>query len=155
MTDHSKSSPPRDRSEFRYSGTVEVGFRGDLILRGLAGSPALDDLLSQGTYSAVLSFVPVLPTPRQPGPFCQAEGAVTTEPATDRMNEETARKFLAGVDSAAVFHNASTRLHDGSELGLGSEMGISTQKLHARGSMGLRELTTTKYLIRGFGQVRE
>ena len=70
-------------------------------------------------------------------------------------NEETARKFLAGVDSAAVFHNASTRLHDGSELGLGSEMGISTQKLHARGSMGLRELTTTKYLIRGFGQVRE
>ena len=70
-------------------------------------------------------------------------------------NDETARKFLAGVDSAAVFHNASTRLHDGSELGLGSEMGISTQKLHARGSMGLRELTTTKYLIRGFGQVRE
>lgn len=70
-------------------------------------------------------------------------------------NEATARKFLAGVDSAAVFHNASTRFHDGGELGLGSEMGISTQKLHARGSMGLRELTTTKYLVRGFGQTRE
>ncbi len=70
-------------------------------------------------------------------------------------NEETARKFLWGVDSAAVFHNASTRLHDGGELGLGSEMGISTQKLHARGSMGLQELTTTKYIVRGFGQVRE
>lgn len=70
-------------------------------------------------------------------------------------NEETARRFLFGVDSAAVFHNASTRFHDGGELGLGSEMGISTQKLHARGSMGLRELTTTKYLVRGFGQIRE
>lgn len=70
-------------------------------------------------------------------------------------NEGTARKFLLGVDSAAVFHNASTRFHDGGELGLGSEMGISTQKLHARGSMGLRELTTTKYLVRGFGQARE
>lgn len=70
-------------------------------------------------------------------------------------NEETARRFLLGVDSAAVFHNASTRFHDGGELGLGSEMGISTQKLHARGSMGLRELTTTKYLVRGFGHVRE
>lgn len=70
-------------------------------------------------------------------------------------NEETAKRFLWGVDSAAVFHNASTRFHDGGELGLGSEMGISTQKLHARGTMGLRELTTTKYLVRGFGQIRE
>jgi glutamate-5-semialdehyde dehydrogenase len=70
-------------------------------------------------------------------------------------NEDTARKFLRGVDSAAVFLNASTRLHDGGALGLGSEMGISTQKLHARGTMGVRELTTTKYVIRGTGQVRE
>jgi glutamate-5-semialdehyde dehydrogenase len=70
-------------------------------------------------------------------------------------SEEAARRFLAEVDSAAVFHNASTRLHDGSALGLGSEMGISTQKLHARGSMGLRELTTTKYVVRGTGQIRE
>ncbi|MBL0058182.1 MAG: glutamate-5-semialdehyde dehydrogenase [Elusimicrobia bacterium] len=71
------------------------------------------------------------------------------------QNEETARRFMSEVDSAAVFHNASTRLHDGGALGLGSEMGISTQKLHARGSMGLRELTTTKYLVRGSGQIRE
>jgi glutamate-5-semialdehyde dehydrogenase len=70
-------------------------------------------------------------------------------------NEDTARKFLRGVDSAAVFLNASTRLHDGGALGLGSEMGISTQKLHARGTMGVRELTTTKYVILGTGQVRE
>ena len=63
-------------------------------------------------------------------------------------------RFSAGVDSAAVYLNASTRFTDGGEFGLGCEMGISTQKLHARGPMGLRELTTYKYLIHGDGHVR-
>lgn len=65
-----------------------------------------------------------------------------------------ARRFLHGVDAAAVYVNASTRFTDGSEFGFGGEMGISTQKLHARGPMGLRELTTCKYVIMGDGQVR-
>ena len=67
---------------------------------------------------------------------------------------EHAELFTALVDSAAVYVNASTRFTDGGQFGLGCEMGISTQKLHARGPMGLRELTTYKYIVRGSGQVR-
>ena len=76
-----------------------------------------------------------------------SEAIVTTDPTAERY-------FTANVDSAAVYVNASTRFTDGGEFGLGCEMGISTQKLHARGPMGLRELTTYKYIIHGNGQVR-
>ena len=69
-------------------------------------------------------------------------------------NPETAAYFTKQVDSAAVYVNASTRYTDGGQFGLGCEMGISTQKLHARGPMGLRELTSYKYLVSGNGQVR-
>lgn len=69
-------------------------------------------------------------------------------------NEENANYFTALVDSAAVYVNASTRFTDGGEFGLGCEMGISTQKLHARGPMGLKELNTYKYVIKGDGQIR-
>lgn len=69
-------------------------------------------------------------------------------------DEAAAAAFTAGVDSAAVYVNASTRFTDGGEFGLGCEMGISTQKLHARGPMGLAELVSYKYIIRGNGQVR-
>ena len=76
-----------------------------------------------------------------------SEAIVTQDP-----NAELA--FTAGVDSSAVYVNASTRFTDGGEFGLGCEMGISTQKLHARGPMGLRELTTYKYIIHGTGHIR-
>lgn len=68
---------------------------------------------------------------------------------------ENARKFQTQVDAAAVYVNASTRFTDGGEFGLGAEIGISTQKLHTRGPMGLSELTTVKYLVNGNGQIRE
>ena len=76
-----------------------------------------------------------------------SEAIVTSDPAAEEI-------FTSGVDSAAVYVNASTRFTDGGEFGLGCEMGISTQKLHARGPMGLRELTTYKYVIHGNGHVR-
>lgn len=69
-------------------------------------------------------------------------------------NYENSRIFTAGVDSAAVYVNASTRFTDGGEFGLGAEIGISTQKLHARGPMGLNELTSMKFIINGNGQIR-
>jgi glutamate-5-semialdehyde dehydrogenase len=70
-------------------------------------------------------------------------------------SDEAADEFTGGVDAAAVYVNASTRFTDGFEYGMGAEIGNSTQKLHARGPIGLRELTTTKYVVRGTGQVKE
>jgi glutamate-5-semialdehyde dehydrogenase len=71
------------------------------------------------------------------------------------QDEGNAHRFVAEVDSAAVYVNASTRFTDGGQLGLGAEVAISTQRLHARGPMGLRELTTYKWVIEGNYQVRE
>ena len=67
---------------------------------------------------------------------------------------ESARAFELGVDDACLYVNASTRFTDGGEFGMGAEIGNSTQKLHARGPIGLRELCTSKYLVDGTGQIR-
>ena len=69
--------------------------------------------------------------------------------------KQNASSFLTLVDAAAVYHNASTRFTDGFEFGYGAEIGISTQKLHARGPMGLNALTSSKYFIYGEGQIRK
>jgi glutamate-5-semialdehyde dehydrogenase len=69
-------------------------------------------------------------------------------------SSEKARHFLNEIDAAAVYWNASTRFTDGFQFGLGGELGISTQKLHVRGPIGLRELTTPRWIIKGSGQIR-
>ena len=76
-----------------------------------------------------------------------SEAIITTDP-------EVGQRFQLGVDAACVYVNASTRFTDGFEFGMGAEIGISTQKLHARGPIGLSELCTYKYLVDGDGQVR-
>jgi glutamate-5-semialdehyde dehydrogenase len=70
-------------------------------------------------------------------------------------NQQAAQYFMTKVDSACVYHNASTRFTDGYQFGMGAEIGISTDKIHARGPMALEELTTYKYMVFGNGQVRE
>lgn len=72
-----------------------------------------------------------------------------------QKTRKTSANFFVSVDAAALYHNASTRFTDGSEFGFGAEIGISTQKLHVRGPMGLPALTSTKYVIRGNGQIRK
>ena len=71
------------------------------------------------------------------------------------QDNEAAERFLSEVDAAAVYHNTSTRFTDGAQFGLGAEVGISTQKFHARGPLGLRELTSYKWVVRGSGQIRQ
>ena len=80
----------------------------------------------------------------------------STDAAIDHVTHDyfNAQRFLDRVDAAAVYVNASTRFTDGGEFGFGAEIGISTQKLHARGPMGLKELTSNKYIIYGEGQIR-
>ncbi|HYU83926.1 MAG TPA: gamma-glutamyl-phosphate reductase, partial [Kribbellaceae bacterium] len=80
-------------------------------------------------------------------------GSGHTEAIVTR-SQAAARRFVQAVDAAAVVVNASTRFTDGGEFGFGAEIGISTQKLHARGPMGLPEMTSTKYVVTGEGQIR-
>ncbi|MCR5648815.1 MAG: glutamate-5-semialdehyde dehydrogenase [Oscillospiraceae bacterium] len=97
--------------------------------------------------------VRTVPGPDEAMEFIAQHGTGHSEAIVTR-DEAVADRFLRRVDAAAVYVNASTRFTDGGEFGLGAELGISTQKLHARGPMGLAELTSTKYMIRGTGQIR-
>lgn len=130
---------------------------GDERVRDLAGEvevgPALEADWST-EYLDLKMAVGVVDSLEEAVEHVNTHGTTHSE-AIVTSSQETSERFTAGVDAAVVYTNASTRFTDGFEFGMGAEIGNSTQKLHARGPIGLRELTTYKYVVRGDGQVRE
>ena len=104
-------------------------------------------------YTDLIIAIAIMPDTRAAIELINANGSGHTDCIVTN-DDAAARQFLAGVDSAAVFHNATTRFSDGFEFGLGAEIGISTDRLHARGPMGLNELCTYKYVLHGEGQIK-
>ena len=132
-----------DRVEFRLDETAQA------IIPGTPAGP--DDFDTE-----FLDYILAVKCVENTAEAVRHIALQSTGPSEAIITRDEAAKsaFAAGVDSAAVYINASTRFTDGGEFGLGCEMGISTQKLHARGPMGLQELTTYKYLITGQGHIR-
>jgi glutamate-5-semialdehyde dehydrogenase len=129
--------------------------RGDAAARRLVPElPAAGDADWDTEYLDLVLSVAVVPSLDAALAFIARHGTGLAETIVTR-DYAAARRFLAEVDAAAVFVNASTRFTDGFEFGFGAEVGISTNRLHARGPMGLRELTTYKYQVLGDGQIRE
>ena len=131
-----------------------VTVHGDATVAALSADvvPATDDDYAEEYLDLRISAA-VVPSLDAAVAHIRRFGSQHTEAIVTR-SQEAARRFVATVDSAAVMVNASTRFTDGSEFGYGAEIGISTQKLHARGPMGLPELTSTKYVVTGTGHTR-
>jgi glutamate-5-semialdehyde dehydrogenase len=154
MLVHEKVAPaflPRIADRLRQAG-VEI--RGDeracaLISDAPVATP--DDWDTE--YLDLILAIKVVDSFEEAVAFIGRHGSGLAD-AIVTQDEETARRFEREVDSATVYVNASTRFTDGFEFGFGAETGISTNRLHARGPMGLRELTTYKYVVRGDGQIR-
>jgi len=129
--------------------------RAAAILRnsGITAKPATEEDWETEYLDLILS-IRVVETPDEAIAFINRYGSHHSD-GIITADDPTARRFIAGVDSATVYWNASTRFTDGYEFGLGAEVGISTDRLHARGPMGVRELCTYKYAVFGQGQVRE
>jgi glutamate-5-semialdehyde dehydrogenase len=145
---------PGALADLRAAGVELVG---DERTRELAGEVAIGAATAEdwGTeYLDLKMVVGVVGSLEEAVEHVNSHGTSHSE-AIVTSSEEAADRFTAGVDAAVVYTNASTRFTDGFEFGMGAEIGNSTQKLHARGPIGLRELTTYKYVVRGDGQVRE
>ena len=134
-------------------GLPPVEFRADAEARPLLGGTPAGPAAFDTEFLDYILAVKVVGSVEEAIEHIAAHSTGHSE-AILTSDEAAADSFVRRVDSAAVYVNASTRFTDGGEFGLGCEMGISTQKLHARGPMGLRELTTYKYIIRGSGQIR-
>jgi glutamate-5-semialdehyde dehydrogenase len=133
-----------------------VELRGDELTRSLAGGIPVELATEEDwatEYHALILAVGVVQSADQAIEHINRYGSGHSDAIVTR-DTEAARAFELGVDSACVYVNASTRFTDGAEFGLGAEIGNSTQKLHARGPIGLRELCTFKYIVQGAGHVR-
>jgi glutamate-5-semialdehyde dehydrogenase len=133
----------------------QVELRGDAQVRSILGDcvAAATEEDWDSEYGDYILAVKVAGSLDEAIDFCNAHGTGHSE-AIITDSYANAERFLNEVDAAAVYVNASTRFTDGGEFGLGAEIGISTQKMHARGPMGLNELTSTKFVVHGNGQVR-
>lgn len=134
-----------------------VALVGDERVRALAGAVEVGEASAEDwdtEYLGLRMAVAVVDSVEEAIEHVNRHGTGHSE-AIVTASEEAAEAFTTGVDAAAVYVNASTRFTDGFEYGMGAEIGNSTQKLHARGPIGMRELTTFKYVARGNGQVRE
>ncbi|MFW0910866.1 glutamate-5-semialdehyde dehydrogenase [Bacillus altitudinis] len=142
-------------SLFEALQTHGVEIRGDEAVCALAPSATLAKATDFETeFLAPIVSIKTVKTMEEAIQHIQMYSSKHSE-AIITENEQHAALFLTAVDAAAVYHNASTRFTDGFEFGYGAEIGISTQKLHARGPMGLPALTSEKFVIRGQGQIRE
>ncbi len=146
--------------EFLPKACAELAAR-NVELRGCEKTRAIVDGIKPATeedweteYLDLILAIRVVKSLEEAIDHINRYGTMHTEAIVTR-DYDSARRFLAAVDAACVFVNASTRFTDGFQFGFGAEMGISTQKLHARGPMGLEELTSTKFIVYGSGQIRE
>jgi glutamate-5-semialdehyde dehydrogenase len=134
-----------------------VELRGDATVRSLAGGVEVGEVSAADwdtEYLALIMAVRVVDSLEQAIEHINAHGSGHSEAIVTR-DTASARRFQLGVDAACVYVNASTRFTDGGEFGMGAEIGNSTQKLHARGPIGMRELCAFKYLVEGDGQIRQ
>ncbi|HTG37668.1 glutamate-5-semialdehyde dehydrogenase [Sphingomonas sp.] len=132
----------------------------DCQLRGDADARAIDARIGAASdedwdteYLDAIASVKIVDGLEEGIAFVAAHSSGHTD-AILTQNDDAARRFLLSIDSAVVMHNASTQFSDGGEFGMGAEIGIATGKMHARGPVGLEQLTSFKYLVRGSGQVR-
>ena len=120
---------------------------------GIPAVPACDEDWDTEYLDLIMGVRVVRRSRRGDRPHLRATPAASSECIVTN-NYRSANRFTSEIDAAAVYVNCSTRFTDGGEFGLGAEIGISTQKLHARGPMGVNELTSTKFIIEGDGQIR-
>jgi glutamate-5-semialdehyde dehydrogenase len=140
----------------RALADAEVTLHGDERARAAAPDVAVHEAVAEDwdtEYLALELAVGVVDSTAEAIAHINAHGSGHSEAIVTR-DTDSARAFQLGVDAACVYVNASTRFTDGGEFGMGAEIGNSTQKLHARGPIGLRELCTFKYLVEGSGHVR-